>query len=98
MFEKRLLKIGRDASYNFNKSKFLRLDANERVIPFSNQELSAIKKEILASDTASHANNKLLEAAINAPKKSAFIVPNLKAKKPPTKPPSIVANTPKNLE
>lgn len=46
MFEKRLLKIKRDSSYNFDKSKYLRLDANERVIPFSKKDLGAIKKLI----------------------------------------------------
>ena len=60
--------------------------------------ITVIKKLILASDIANQANNRLLDAAINAPKKRAFIVPNLRAKKPPRKPPIIVANTPKNFE
>ena len=45
--------------------------------------ITVIKKAISASDTANHANSRLLEAAINAPKKRAFIVPNFKEKKPP---------------
>ena len=44
MFEKRLLKINRDDNYNIDKSKFLRLDANERVIPFSKKDLNFLKK------------------------------------------------------
>ena len=39
--------------------------------------ITAIKKLMLIGDTANHANNKLLKAAINAPKNKHFIVPNL---------------------
>ena len=46
MFDRRFLKIKRDSSYNFEKKIFLRLDANERIIPFSKTDLSAIKKNI----------------------------------------------------
>ncbi len=46
MFDKRLLKIDRDSKYDFNKSNYLRLDANERVIPFSKKDISFIKNKI----------------------------------------------------
>ena len=39
--------------------------------------ITAIKKLMLIGDTANHANNKLLKAAIKAPKNKHFIVPNL---------------------
>ena len=45
--------------------------------------ITVIKKFMLIGETANHANNKLLNAAIKAPKNNVFIVPNLKAQKPP---------------
>ena len=36
----------RDSDFNFDRSKFLRMDANERIIPFSKKEISLIKKSI----------------------------------------------------
>ena len=46
MFNKRFFKIKRDSSYNFEKKNFLRLDANERTIPFTSTDLKMIKKSI----------------------------------------------------
>ena len=46
MFNSRFLKIPRDSKYNFDKNKFLRLDANERVVPFSNTDLRLLKRSI----------------------------------------------------
>ena len=46
MYQKHLTKITRTAQYNFDRSSFLRLDANERVIPFSKNILSKLKKII----------------------------------------------------
>ena len=60
--------------------------------------ITVIKNLILIGDEASQAKSKLLDAAIKAPKNNAFIVPYLKEKYPPIKPPKIVAKTPKNLE
>ena len=39
--------------------------------------ITVIKKLTLICETANQANNKLLNAAIRAPKNNAFIVPNL---------------------
>ena len=60
--------------------------------------ITAIKKFMLIGDKASQANNRLLDAAINAPKNKDFIVPNLYEQYPPINPPRIVAKTPKNFE
>ena len=46
MYLKKLSKITRDDKYNFDKSQFLRLDANERVIPFSKKDLKFIRSLI----------------------------------------------------
>ena len=46
MYQKHLTKITRTAQYNLDRSSFLRLDANERVIPFSKNILSKLKKII----------------------------------------------------
>ena len=43
-FNKNLLKILRDDDYNFDRSKFLRLDRNERVIPYEKKDLDNIKE------------------------------------------------------
>lgn len=43
------LNIYREDKFDFDKSKFLRLDANERIIPYSKSELAKIKK-IITSD------------------------------------------------
>lgn len=42
----RLSKINRDNNYDFDRSKFLRLDANERIINFSKFEINQIKRKI----------------------------------------------------
>jgi histidinol-phosphate aminotransferase len=39
-------KLFRDSDFNFDRSKFLRMDANERIIPYSKKEISLIKKSI----------------------------------------------------
>ena len=36
----------RDSDFNFDRSKFLRMDANERIIPFS-KEISLIKNQLI---------------------------------------------------
>jgi len=43
MFNKKILNLKRNYEIDFNKKKFLRLDSNERVIPFSKKELSKLK-------------------------------------------------------
>jgi histidinol-phosphate aminotransferase len=46
MINTRLQKIKRDNNYNFDRSNFLRLDANERIIDFTKKEIKNIKKTI----------------------------------------------------
>jgi histidinol-phosphate aminotransferase len=58
MFEKRLLKIERLNNYNIDKSKFLRLDANERVIPFSKKDLNFLKKKVNNTNLQSYPTNR----------------------------------------
>lgn len=43
MFNKKILNLKRNYENDFNKRKFLRLDSNERVIPYSKKELSKFK-------------------------------------------------------
>ena len=59
MFDRSLLKIKRDSKYNFDKSSYLRLDANERVIPFSKKDLNFIKKKIYDSEIQSYPSYRL---------------------------------------
>ena len=40
MFNKHLKKINRISNYNFDRSKYLRLDRNERTIPFNKKVLN----------------------------------------------------------
>ena len=46
MFISRLKKIKREDVYNFNRSDYLRLDANERLVNFSEKDLKQIRKLI----------------------------------------------------
>lgn len=46
MLNKHLKKINRTSNYNFDRSRYLRLDRNERTIPFNSKILSDIKKNI----------------------------------------------------
>ena len=43
-FNKNLINIERDNDYNFDRSKFLRLDRNERVIPYEKKDLLKVSK------------------------------------------------------
>ncbi len=43
-FNKNLINIKRDGDYNFDRSKFLRLDRNERVIPYEKKDLLKVSK------------------------------------------------------
>ena len=45
-FNKNLINIERDNDYNFDRSKFLRLDRNERVIPYEKKDLLKVRKII----------------------------------------------------
>ena len=58
MFNNRFLKIPRDSKYNFDKSKFLRLDANERIIPFSNTDHKFLKKSITNYNLQAYPTNR----------------------------------------
>ncbi len=44
MYNKKILNLERNYEIDFDRRKFLRLDSNERVIPFSRNELSKFKK------------------------------------------------------
>jgi len=46
MFNQHLKKINRISNYNFDRSKYLCLDKNERIVPFRNKILSDLKKNI----------------------------------------------------
>lgn len=46
MYLNHLKKISRTSQYDFDRSNYLRLDANERVIPFKTKEIENIKKII----------------------------------------------------
>ena len=58
MFDNRFLKIPRDSKYNFDKNKFLRLDANERIIPFSNIDYKFIKRSITSYNLQAYPTNR----------------------------------------
>ena len=60
MYKRHLVKIFRTSQYNYDRSFFLRLDANERVIPFKKKTLIDIKKII---------NNNILQSYPSNPKK-----------------------------
>ncbi len=45
-FNKNLINLKRDSDYNFNRSNFLRLDRNERVIPYKKKDLKKVSKII----------------------------------------------------
>ena len=81
-----------------NPDKYTTKAAPANPLEILSAVITIIRNFILIGATASQANNKLLAAAIKAPKNNAFIVPNLKAKKPPRNPPNMVAKTPKNFE
>lgn len=45
-FNKNLINLKRDSDYNFDRSNFLRLDRNERVIPYKKKDLKKVSKII----------------------------------------------------
>ena len=49
MFNKHLKKIDRTSYYNFDRSKYLRLDRNERTIPFIDKVLKDLKNNIFSN-------------------------------------------------
>ena len=54
MFNKHLKKIDRTSYYNFDRSKYLRLDRNERTIPFNEKVLKDLKNNIFSNTIQSY--------------------------------------------
>ncbi len=73
MFNSRFLKIPRDSKYNFDKNKFLRLDANERIIPFSNIDFRLLKKCITNYSLQAYPTNRETVAKLIAKKEKISI-------------------------
>ena len=46
MYQRHLTNITRSSQYNLDRSAFLRLDANERVLPFEKKTLNDLKRII----------------------------------------------------
>ena len=65
MFQNHLSNIYRTSQYNFNRKFFLRLDANERVVPFRKKTIEDIKKII---------DSNILQSYPSNPKKIEFII------------------------
>ena len=49
MFQKHLKKIDRTSDYNFDRTKYLRLDRNERTISFNQKIIKNLRKKIVSS-------------------------------------------------
>ena len=76
MIKKHLKKIQRTNQYNFNRSNYLRLDANERNLKFSNQIISKLKKYLnnnLIQSYPSHPENLIKKIARKEKVNSKFI-------------------------
>ena len=58
MIKNHIKTITRDFNINFDRSKYLRLDSNERVIPFSKKVLLGLKKNILNNIVQSYPKDK----------------------------------------
>ena len=54
MLNKHLKKIKRTSNYIFDRSKYLRLDRNERTIPFSKKILNELKKYVFSNSIQSY--------------------------------------------
>lgn len=65
MHKKHLQNIIRTSQYNHDRSHFLRLDANERVIPFEKKTIKDLKKIV---------NDNVLQSYPSAPKKLASLI------------------------
>ena len=58
MFDNRFFKIPRDSKYDFDKNKFLRLDANERIVPFSKIDHKFLKRCITNYNLQAYPTNR----------------------------------------
>ena len=65
MIKSHLSKINRTSQYNRDRSSFLRLDANERVIPFNKKTVNDLKRII---------NNNILQSYPSNPKKLVSLI------------------------
>ncbi len=80
MYQKHLTNIIRTSQYNFNRTPFLRMDANERLIPFNKKILIDLKKIITNDILQSYPTNpekviNLISRKENLKKKFINLVP-----------------------